>query len=138
MLKICLQIARSLVVPLAVAFPLLALNGCNDNDVVATDSASLAGTYSGSATSRVGAVSYRLTIPETDTNSFPVTGTIVEAGETLEVQGTGAYDHPRVTFELVRAGGGVEDVFGLSGSVSSSHDAVTVSRAGATLTLSRD
>jgi hypothetical protein len=114
----------------------LALAGCKD--VLSTDSAeALAGTYTGSATTLAGPVTYRLTVPPTSTASFPVSGTVVEDGRTIEVHGTGMYDYPRVAFELVPAGGSVEDVFGISGSVSDSNDVISIPRDDVQLVLRR-
>lgn len=135
-MKIRLHKAVPFVLSCALGLPLLMTSGCAD--AVATDSAVLSGTYTGSAAFTSGAVTYRLNVPFTNDRTFPVTGTVVEGGETYEVRGTGTYDKPNVAFELVRAGGTAEDVFGISGSVSGSNDRIRVSRQDAELILRRD
>jgi hypothetical protein len=137
MLKIRLPtIVRSLVTPLALALPMLALSGCDNT--MGTANRSISGTYAGSATTAAGTITYRLTLPEPGTESFNVSGTIADGGAPFEVRGTGIYDHPHMTFELVRLDGGVEDVFGVSATVNISGEAITIPARETTLVLRRN
>lgn len=128
-------ITRGLVLPLALALPVVALAGCESS--VGADARSISGTYTGSVTSRAGSVSYTLGIAESESNSFAVTGSLVEDGESIAVRGTALYDHPNITFELSRIGGEAEDLFGLSGEVAGSGGSIIASGEEATLTLKR-
>lgn len=127
---------RGLAIPLALVIPTLALSGCDS--AVGTDATSIGGTYTGSATSKAGTVSYSLEIPDTESSAFAVTGTIYEDGKSFDVRGTAIYDHPRVTFELSRVDGDAEDLFGLSGEMSGSREMIVASSERTDLTLKRD
>jgi hypothetical protein len=77
----------------------------------------LAGTYAGGSLS--------LVIPEGQASPFAVHGTVTDARGTSEVRGTAVYQHPAISFELVRVSQGTESVFGVSGTVSESRREIT-------------